>query len=139
MSLKYLLDTNIISEPWAKQPNANVMAWLETVDIQSTYLSVMTLGEIRKGIDRMELCRKRVELELWFSHNGMEVYKGRILPVDENVAQHWGMIMAEYRNNNVLDTILSATALTHGLTMVTRNGKDFNIPILSVINPWNPQ
>ena len=132
----YLLDTNIVSEQWAKHTNPKVMKWLDKLEIECSHLSVMTLGEIRKGIDRMETSKKRLELEIWLTRDLTSMYAERILPIDESIADHWGMLLAEYRNNDVLDTLIAATALTYKLILVTRNVRHFGIPGLEVLNPW---
>lgn len=132
----FLLDTNVISETVTKCPNPQVMEWLDAWDVSQSYISAMTIGEIRKGISLMDPSKKRSELDAWLNKDLPEVYKGRILPVDAGVAAYWGEIMAEHRNHNPIDMIFAATALLYNMTLVTRNIKHFNLRGLRVMNPW---
>lgn len=132
----FLLDTNVISETVSKRPNPRVMEWLDVWEISQSYISAMTIGEIRKGINRMEHSQKRAALESWLSRDLYEAYKGRIVPIDDKVADCWGNIMAEYKNHNPIDMMFAASALAHNMTLVTRNEKDFNIHGLRIMNPW---
>ena len=87
----FLLDTNVISETVVKRPNAQVMEWLLDVPgIAQTYISVMSIGEIRKGIDGMEPSKRRTLLEYWVSNDLRESYKGRILPIETAITNQWG-------------------------------------------------
>jgi predicted nucleic acid-binding protein len=132
----YLLDTNIVSEQWAKKPNGRVMAWLDQLNIERSYLSIMTLGEIRKGINRMDTGKKRIMLETWLTRDLKRMYEGHIIPIDSAIVDHWGVLLAEFRNNDVLDTLIAATAIVCDMTLVTRNERHFHVPGLKVINPW---
>lgn len=133
----FLLDTNVISEAIKKHPNRHVMGWLDVWDISQTFISVMTIGEIRKGIELIISAQKRPLLESWLDKDIRKGYADRILPVDFRVAEYWGKITAKHKNHNSVDMIFAATALTHNLTLVTRNTKHFAIPGLRVMNPWN--
>lgn len=133
----FLLDTNVVSETITKHPDPNVMEWLDVWGISQTFISVMTIGEIRKGINLMERSKKRIALESWLNRDLYAAYKGRILPVDDKVADYWGRIMAEYKNHsNPIDMFFAAAALVHNMTLVTRNEKHFRIRDLRVMNPW---
>jgi toxin FitB len=135
--LSYLIDTNVLSELRRREPDAGVVRWMSERPAATLYLSVLTLGELRKGVDGLpEGDRKRrlgdwleVELPAWFA--------GRILPVNVAVAQRWGWLLARSgRPVPAIDSLLAATALVHGLTLVTRNRRDFDRLELPVLDPW---
>ena len=135
--MSYLIDTNVISELRRKKPDPNVVAWLEHRPASSLYLSVLTLGEIRKGIERLEDGPRKLDLLDWLEIDLPAFFSGRILPVDTRVANQWGRLMVEAgRPVPAIDSLLAATALTHGLILVTRNQSDFDYCGLEVINPW---
>lgn len=135
-----LLDTCIICEPTRKQPSARVLAWLAEQPEESLYLSVLTLGEIRKGIARLPVGPKRKRLERWLEHDLRERFTGRILWVDAEIADLWGRLQAqaEARGQSLptFDSLLAATALFHGLTLVTRNTADFSATGVELLDPW---
>ena len=135
--MSYLIDTNVISELRRKQPDANVVAWFEHCAAQSLFLSVLTLGEIRKGIERLEDAKRRQVLVDWLHVELPTFFLGRILSVDAQVADRWGRLQNDAgRPLPAIDGLLAATALQHDMTLVTRNVNDFNGLGLSVINPW---
>ena len=125
----YLLDTNCISEIVRIRPEPSVIRWLDDADEQSFYLSALTLGEIRKGIANMPARPRIARLETWLTKDLRQRFAGRILPIDEAVAERWGALMIEskriQRTIPVIDALLAATALHHGLTVVSRNVADF--------------
>ena len=134
----YLVDTNVLSELRRKTPDANVVAWMRQRRPASLYLSVLTLGELRKGIESLPDGEKRQQLQDWLENDLPIFFSGRVLGIDEAVAQRWGRLQAEMgRPIPAVDSLLAAQALHRGLTLVTRNEKDFNFPGLDVINPWN--
>lgn len=139
-SLTSLLDTNVVSEWRRPQPDRQVVDWLKRVDIGSVFLSVITLLEIRQGIDRLPLGGRRDGLEAWLVQEVPYFFEGRVLPVDEAVADVCGRIRARAfasgRPIPVLDAFLAATAEVHGLTLVTRNTRDFEVWGGPVFNPW---
>ncbi len=139
--MSYLIDTNVLSELRRKQPHANVVAWLQQRPRQSLYLSVLTLGEIRKGIERMadpqDASRRTILLD-WLEQELPTYFLGRLLPVDAQVADRWGRLQSDAgRPLPAIDGLLAATALQHNLTLVTRNVKDFAGFNLEIINPWD--
>lgn len=135
--MSYLLDTNVISETIRKQQNKQVVRWLENVPADALYVSVLTLGEIRKGIERLADRGKREDLRLWLEHKLPAWFEGRVLPVDLAVADRWGRLLAGAgRPVPTVDSLLAATALHHELRLVTRNARDFDYPGLEVIDPW---
>lgn len=116
------------------------MAWLDEQPEEMLYLSVLTLGEICKGIARLPAGTKRRRLTQWLEHDLRERFAGRVLPVDEEAADLWGRLQAaaEARGRPLptLDCQIAATAMAHGLTLVTRNTNDFDIAELERFDPW---
>jgi toxin FitB len=135
--MSYLLDTNILSETIRRAPNKAVLTWLEKIPGEALFVSVLTLGEIRKGVEAVEDKKRREKLRLWLEHELPAWFEGRVLPVDIAVADRWGRILAEVgRPAPTIDSLLAATALHHELRLVTRNARDFEYPGLEVINPF---
>jgi len=135
--MSYLLDTNIVSETVRRNPNKAVIAWLDQLPGEALYVSVLTLGEIRKGIEGLTDKKRREKLRLWLEHELPAWFEGRALPVDLAVADRWGRLLAEVgRPVPTIDSLLAATALYHELRLVTRNSGDFEYPGLEVINPF---
>jgi predicted nucleic acid-binding protein len=135
----FLLDTNVVSE-WVKpKPNAGLMRWAASVDEDRVFLSVISLAELRYGIDRMATGKRRRRLEEWLSDELPIRFEGRILPVDSPVADACGRIVRRTellgRSIEAMDAFLAATAETHQLIFVTRNVSDF-VVLKNVLNPW---
>lgn len=134
----FLLDTNVISEPAKKAPNTGVLSWFEELHETNAFLSVLTLGELRAGIDRVSDNAKRTNLETFFS-NVRTRFGGRVLEVTAGVAERWGRMNAELPRGSrlpVIDALLAATAYEYQLTVVTRNENDFVRVGVRVINPF---
>jgi hypothetical protein len=135
--LSYLIDTNVLSELRRRDPHAHVLRWMADRPATTLYLSVLTLGELRKGIEGLPEGPRRRRLLDWMDSELPAYFAGRILPVDAPVAQRWGRLLAQAgRPLPAIDSLLAATALTHGLTLVTRNLRDFRHPDLLVLDPW---
>lgn len=135
--MSYLLDTNVISELVRPKPAKVVMAWFDNIPSEALHISVLTLGEIRKGVEGLPDGVRREKLRLWLEHDLLDWFDTRILPVDSAVADRWGWLLAQVgRPVPSIDSLLAATALHHELRIVTRNQKDFDYPGLEVINPW---
>ena len=135
--MSYLLDTNIVSETVRRNANKAVIAWLDGLPGEALFVSVLTLGEVRKGIEALADRRRREKLRLWLEHDLPAWFEGRVLPVDLAVADRWGRLLAEVgRPVPTIDSLLAATALRHELRLVTRNAGDFDYPGLQVINPF---
>ncbi len=135
--MSYLLDTNVVSETIRRAPHKTALAWLELLPAESLFVSVLTLGEIRKGIEALADRKRREKLRLWLDHELPRWFEGRVLPVDLAVADRWGRLLAEVgRSVPTIDSLLAATALHHDLALVTRNARDFDYPGLEVINPF---
>jgi predicted nucleic acid-binding protein len=136
----FLLDTNCISELIRPRPEPRVVEWLESTDEGLLYLSVLTIGEIRKGVALLAQSRRRTRLETWLEVDLHVRFSGRILPIEVVVADRWGLLAAEAKRKgkplSVIDGLLAATALEHNLTMVSRNDGDFANTNLTVLNPW---
>jgi predicted nucleic acid-binding protein len=135
--LSYLVDTNVLSELRNRTPDAKVAAWMRARPRQSLYLSVLTLGEIRKGIEGVPDPAFRQTLTDWLEVELPNYFVGRLLLIDEFVADRWGRVQASAgRTLPVIDGLLAATALQHNLTLVTRNVKDFEGLGVQLVNPW---
>jgi predicted nucleic acid-binding protein len=136
--MKYLLDTNILSETVRVQPHLGVKKWLQEQPPETLFISVLTLGEIRRGVEKLGDSKRRTSLVAWLEHDLLKWFGSNVLTVDLEVAERWGYITATANHNSLhaIDTLLAATALTHNLKMVTRNVKDFQVPGLEVINPF---
>jgi predicted nucleic acid-binding protein len=132
----YLLDTNIISEGTKKTPDHNLLQWLNQVDYRQTYLSVLTLGEIRKGAEKIAEEGKKQRIIQWLESDLLKQFQERIIPIDNRVADKWGYLQ-HARSMPAIDSLIAATALVNNLKLVTRNTKDFQeILGLELINPW---
>lgn len=135
--MSYLIDTNVLSELRRKTPDPDVVAWFSQRPSTTLYLSVLTLGEIRKGIETVADPLRRQSLIDWLETDLPSFFIGRILDVDGAVADRWGrLIAAAGRPLPAIDSLLAATALEHDLVLVTRNSKDFAGLPVQVFNPW---
>ena len=136
--MSYLVDTNVLSELRNRKADANVVAWMQARPRQSLHLSVLSLGEIRKGMERVADPAFRQTLTDWLEVELPNYFVGRLLGIDEQVADRWGRVQAGAgRSLPVIDGLLAATALQHDLTLVTRNIKDFAGLGVQVVNPWD--
>lgn len=135
--MRYLLDTNVVSELVRTRPDEQVVAWLRGLRTAQIYLSVLTVGEIRTGVQRLMSrdAARATALETWV-HGLEETYGDRILPVTLEIAQRWPAVHAA-RPLPVVDSLLAATALAHGLTVATRNTRDFVDSGVPVVNPFS--
>jgi len=135
--MSYLIDTTIILETVRHHQNKTVIGWLERVPSEALFVSVLTLGEIRKSIEGLADKARQEKLRLWLEHELPGWFEGRVLSVDLAVAECWGRMLAgASRPVPVVDSLLAATALHYGLQLVTHNAGDFDYPGLEVINPW---
>jgi len=136
----FLLDTNVVSELVAPKPNDRVSRWVEQTDESILFLSVLTLGEIRNGVERLRPGRRRGRLESWLQVDLPRRFQDRILPVTAAVADRWGaataIAAAKGKPVPVIDGLLAATALHYDLTLVTRNTSDVSGTGVSTLNPW---
>lgn len=132
----YLLDTNVVSETRRSRPNIGVIDFLTSANKDALYLSVLTIGELHKGVEakRRNDPRAAESLAEWVQHLELE-FADRILPVDMAVSRRWGLLSA-VRTCPVIDTLIAATALEKGLTLVTRNERDVQFTDVTLVNPW---
>ena len=135
--MSYLIDTNVLSELRRKQPDPTVVRWFSQRPASTLYLSVLTLGEIRKGIEGVADAARRLALLDWLETALPAFFAGRILPIDTGVADRWGRLVAQAgRPLPVIDSLLAATAAQHGLILVTRNLRDVQGLGAQVLDPW---
>ena len=138
--MNLLLDTNVISESIKPHPNPGLMAWLSSVDEDRVYISVVTLAEIRYGVERLGPGTRRKRIEEWLQHDLLVRFEDRTLPIDEQIADLAGRFIARSeaagRPLEAMDAFLAATAEAHRLTLVTRNQSDFEAILHTTFNPW---
>ena len=136
--MSYLIDTNVVSELTRSTPNKNVIEWFEETPAEHLYVSVLTLAEIRKGVEAVEDMKRKQKLKAWLEIDLLAWFDERILAIDISVAERWGRLQYEVqRSVPVIDSLLAATALHHDLCIVTRNVKDFDYyHSLDLFNPF---
>ncbi len=136
----YFLDTCTISDVVAKQPNQNVLDWFTNQPPATVYLSVITIGEITKGIQKMPSSRRRTELEIWLDKAVLIQFQQRIIEIDLATMILWGELTGRLEPQGrmlpTMDSLIAAVALQHSLTLVTRNEKDFAGTGVTIFNPW---
>lgn len=141
--MSYLLDTNVVSEWTTPRPDSNVVRWLRAVDEDAVFLSVITLAEIRHGVERLSAGKRRRRLDEWLTAELPARFFGRILDIDSPTADVWGRLMATAeqagRRVSAMDGFIAATALVHSLTLVTRNVRDFDPLAVEIVDPWEPR
>jgi predicted nucleic acid-binding protein len=135
-----LLDTNVVSEGVKPRPDARVMSWFAEVDEDRVFLSVVTMAELRRGIDRLTESNRRRRLDEWLRIALPLRFESRILQIDDKVADEWGRIVARReasgRQIGAMDAFIAATATVHNLALVTRNVDDFRPSLDAIVNPW---
>lgn len=138
--MSWLLDTCVISELVKPRPKTSVVAWIEGNGEDTMFLSVITIGELEKGISRLPGSTKRKQLERWVRHDLAERFRDRLLAIDLNIAARWGTIIgvaeADGQPLPVIDAIIAATALQHDMAIVTRNTGDLERCGAPCVNPW---
>ena len=138
--MRYLLDTNVISELVAKQPNANVIQWIDALDPNNVYLNVITIGELRKGIEKLPDSKRKESLRSWLNDDLLIRFSGRIFALDIPVMLTWGELIGQLEQVGkplpALDSLIAAIARHHGCTLATRNEDDFRATGIAIINPW---
>ena len=137
----FLLDTNVLSEFKRRgEPDPHVREWLRATDPDLLWASVLSFGEIRKGIERLAVGKRRTDLEHWFEHDLDQWFEERLLPVTKAVAERWGVLSARALDYGTplpnVDGLIAATALEHDLILVTRNVKDFVGLEVTIVDPW---
>ena len=138
--MKLLLDTCVISDLVSKKPNPAVVEWVDAQDDDDIYLSVITIGEIVKGIERLPASKRKRELLDWLSNDLLARFQDRIMALDIDVLVEWGTLTARMelagRPMPAIDALIAATALVNRCTLVTRNVNDFEGTGVEIINPW---
>lgn len=138
--MRYLLDTNVISEPLKRSPDVHVVDWLNAQSPLDLHLSVLTLGELTMGFELVPDGRRRNELRAWVARDLAQRFVGRLLPIDDDVAREWGRLSADGRRTGhelpAVDGLLLATARVHDLALATRNERDCADRGVPVVNPW---
>ena len=138
--MNYLLDTKVISEPTRARPNEGVLSWLAAVNEDRVFISVVTVTEIRYGIERLATGKRRSQLDKWLQRELIPRFEGRILSIDLEIADACGRLVAlsesAGRQLEPRDAFLAATAEVHGLALVTRNISDFEAIVENVLVPW---
>jgi predicted nucleic acid-binding protein len=136
----YLLDTNCIFEVVRPNPDPRVLSWLGATDERLLYLSVLAVGEIRKGVAALPQSMRRRRLESWLELELQARFSGRVLPIDAAIADRWGILTADARRKGAaiatIDGLLAATALHFNLTLVSRNVHDFASTPVLLLDPW---
>ena len=137
--MKYLLDTNVISELRRPRPDENVVRWFADQEISRVYLSAVTVGEINRGIERLSTGKSKAHLQTWLEELRLK-FAGRIFPVTDQTFSLWGKMYAEAERKGhtkpILDLLLEATAVEHDLILVTRNVRNFQHSSVTILNPW---
>lgn len=138
--MKYLLDTMVISELVKSSPEQKVADWISKRNEQDFYLSVLTFGELWKGIEKLPKSRKQLDLKEWVDTSLRQRFHNRILPVDLEVTQSWGKLQAKAESHGkpmpAIDGLIAATAYYHHLTVVTRNIDHMAAGEVELVNPW---
>ncbi len=138
--MNYILDTNVISELVAAQPDTNVTRWIESIDPQTVYLSVITVGELKKGIEKSPDSRRKTDLKEWLTNDLLVRFQDQLLPIDSSVTLTWGSLVARMeaigKPMPAIDSLLAATTLHSGYTLSTRNVGDFEHAGIALLNPW---
>jgi predicted nucleic acid-binding protein len=141
--MRFLLDTCVISELVARQPDPGVVQWVDSMDETKLFLSSITIGEIKKGIEKLDATNRQRALSEWLEDELLVRFKDKVLPIDTAVMLVWGKLVADLEKQGkpmpAMDSLLAATALQGGLGLVTRNEDDFAHCGVTVINPWEEQ
>ena len=138
--MKYLLDTCVLSETTKKSPNFGVVKWLKSCDESNLYISVITFGEIQKGVSKLKDPLRQKQLQSWLDKELIRRFQGQVLELNIDISVQWGICSGESLNRGitipVIDGLLAATAIHHNLTLVTQNTRDFKSMPVRLHNPW---
>lgn len=138
--MKYLLDTCVISELVAKQPNPTVVEFVDSLDSDDVYLNVITIGKIAKGIEKLPKSKRKQELHTWLREDLLVRFDKKIIPLDTDVLLEWGLLTARLESTGktlpAMDSLIAATVLAHKFALVTRNVDDFLGANVEIVNPW---
>lgn len=138
--MKVLLDTCTISELVSKQPNSKVVEYVDSLDPEDIYLSVITIGEIVKGIEKLPKSRRKADLQTWLKDDLLVRFEGNIVALDTDVLIEWGVLTARLESSGrimpAMDSLIAASALAKKMTLITRNVSDFDSAGIEIFNPW---
>jgi tRNA(fMet)-specific endonuclease VapC len=138
--VSFLLDTCVVSELVVTQPNQTVVAWMNSVPEDQLYLSVLTIGELKRGVDRLAASRRQRALQDWLQIELVARFARRLLPLDAAVMFTWGALMARLEQRGrplpAIDSLMAATAVHYDLSLATRNVRDFEAAEVRLVNPW---
>ena len=141
--MNYILDTNVISELVAAQPDENVAHWIDSVDPERVFLSVITIGELKRGIEKLPDSRRKGELDRWLNEDLLVRFQDHLLAIDVDMMLAWGDLTARLeavgKPMPAIDSLIAASTAQRGFTLVTRNVADFAHTGISVFNPWTFQ
>jgi predicted nucleic acid-binding protein len=140
--MSVLLDTNVVSELVARRPDPGVISWVESQDPEGIFLSVVTIGELNRGIQKLPDTSRKRRLANWLTGDLLIRFRDRILPLDISVMMAWGSMVARIEAAGqkipAIDSLLAATAAHYGLSLATRNVRDFKQVGIAIVNPWEP-
>ena len=138
--MKYLLDTCVISEIIKPRADENVVSWMKMRDEENLYLSVLTFGELEKGIEKSPDGAKKKKLQLWVEEDLRKRFEGRIIPVDMDVSVKWGAIQGSSELQGkpmpAIDGLIAVSGLVHNCIVVTRNVSDMEQSTVELLDPW---
>jgi predicted nucleic acid-binding protein len=138
--MNYLVDACVISEIIKPLPDENVLKWLSKIPDGNIYLSVITIGELQKGVARLGSTRRAQELQLWLDNEVSRRFQLQLLAIDSHVAVVWGKICAEKESHSkpkpAIDALIAATAIAKNMTLVSRNTSNMDFPGLTIVDPW---
>lgn len=138
--MNYLLDTCVISELIKKQPNSKVVQWISDIEEANLFISVLTIGELHKGIEKLPESRKKNKLHKWVTYDMKKRFQNKIIDFDLHTASIWGKIQAKSEMSGqklpAIDSLIAATGVSHDLIVVTRNTKDMESSGVELLNPW---
>lgn len=139
--MNYLLDTCVISELAKTSPHQAVVDWVIRQDASTCFISSITLGEIQKGISKLAVSLKKNELQAWLDQDVRERFSGQTIGINANEALQWGEVLAVAESQGkpmpLVDSLIAATAIFHGMTLVTRNTRDVEASGVALFNPWS--
>jgi tRNA(fMet)-specific endonuclease VapC len=138
--MNYLLDTCVLSEYTRRHPEPKVLRWVESVDENRLFVSVITIGEIKKGIEIMPPSNRKTDLSIWLNDRLLKRFENRIYDIDTEVMLAWGVLYVRLQTSGrpipLIDSLIASTALVHNAILVTRNETDFLPTGVQVVNPW---
>ncbi len=139
--MKYLLDTCVISELVKKKSNSNVIRWLESADDDSLFLSILTIGEIQKGISKLPDSNKKTFIQNWLDNDLINRFSNRIIDINIEIINIWGILIGKSESKGIsiptIDSLIGATAIAQNMTVITRNIRDIEKTGAKTLNIWN--